>query len=90
MLKKSSKSRRYKRKQTRSGKKRSTRKSGRSFGITSRLYHPVGEVLDATAETIGEVSSTVGNVGKRTVKGATEIGRVWTRHINSAISLRGK
>jgi hypothetical protein len=86
MLKKSLKSKRYRRKQ-RGGKKRSTRKSG---GITSRLYHPVGEVLDATAETIGEVGSTVGNVGKRTIKGATEIGRVWTRHVNSAISLKGK
>jgi len=86
MLKKSSKSRRYKRKQ-RGGKKRSTRKSG---GISSKLFHPVGEILDATGETIGEVGSTAGNVAKRTIKGASEIGRVWTRHVNSALSLKGK
>jgi hypothetical protein len=89
MIKKSSKSRRYGRKQGGS-KKRSTRRSRSSSGLSSRLYHPVGEIVDATGETIGEVSSTVGNVSKRTIKGASEIGRVWTRHINSALSLKGR
>ena len=84
------KSRRYKRKQYKGGKRSTRRRSRSSSGISSRLYHPVGELLDATGETIGEVGGTMSNVAKRTIKGASEIGRIWTRHVNSAVSLKGK
>ena len=61
-------------------------KGSKGFKGISRFYAPVGHALNATGETVGELGSTVGNVANRTIKGASQIGRIWTRHVNAAIS----
>jgi hypothetical protein len=68
------------------GLRKGTRSARRVKGIASRVYAPLGHALNATGETVGTLGNTVGNIASCTIKGASEIGRIWTRHLNSAMA----
>ena len=59
-------------------------KTRRVSGVVSRVGSPFFHLLDATGDTVGVVAGTVGNVAKRTVRGISNTGRVWTSHVNMA------
>lgn len=63
---------------------RGTRKNG-GKGLFGKVYSPVGHALSATGNSVKAVTSYVGNVSKRSVNGAKNIGNIWTRHANATV-----
>lgn len=59
-------------------------KTRTSRGLVSRVGSPLFHLMNATGETIGVVAGTAGNVAKRTVRGVSNTGRIWTSHVNMA------
>jgi hypothetical protein len=59
-------------------------KTRKGRGIVSRVGSPFFHLMNATGETVGVVAGTVGNVAKRTVRGVSNTGRIWTSHVNMA------
>ena len=63
-----------------------TRKNKKgSTGFVGKIYSPVKHLLNATGNSIKEVSYYAGNVASRTIKGAKKLGKVWTNHANATI-----
>ena len=65
---------------------RSGTRKNKSLSIARRLYSPFSHLFEATGESVGNVARGVGNVGKRVIKTADNVGRSYARHTNEAIS----
>ena len=69
-----------------------TRKNGKGYYLARRLWSPFGHLINATGNTVGEVTGTASNVVRRGLKGAKRVGNIWTGHTNMALKnlVRGK
>jgi hypothetical protein len=63
--------------------RKGTRKSG--LRLTQRVWAPFGHAINATGNSVGEVTGTASNVVRRGLKGAKRLGNIWTRHANMAV-----
>lgn len=66
------------------GGKRGTRKN-KPYYLAQRAWSPFGHLINATGNTVGEVSGTASNVVRRGLKGAKRVGNIWTGHTNMAL-----
>lgn len=67
----------------RKGTRKGTRKNG--LRLTQRVWAPFGHALNATGNSVGEVTGTASNIVRRGLKGAKRLGNIWTRHANMAV-----
>ena len=65
--------------------RRGTRGTRRSRGIFSRLYSPIGHLLNASKESVGAVTNTAKGVVGEGIGGLDKIGRSVTGHANQAV-----
>lgn len=64
---------------------RRSRRVRRGGGLASKLYSPVGHLLQATSEAVGTVTNTVKNVAKSGISGVNRIGKSVTGHADAAV-----
>lgn len=71
--------------------RKGTRKG--SLRLTQRAWAPFGHAMNATGNSVGEVTGTASNIVRRGLKGAKRLGNIWTGHANMAfkevVSRRG-
>ncbi len=60
-----------------------TRKNGLRLG--QRAYAPFGHAMNATGNSVRELSRTAGNVVKRSLSGVRRLGNIWVKHTNMAL-----
>ncbi len=63
--------------------RKGTRKSG--LRLTQRVWAPFGHAINATGNSVGEVTGTASNIVRRGLKGAKRLGNIWTSHANMAV-----
>lgn len=63
--------------------RKGTRKSG--LRLTQRVWAPFGHAMNATGNSVGEVTGTASNIVRRGLKGAKRLGNIWTKHANMAV-----